>query len=350
MTSQENGKAEPSDEVLDQAAEWHVRLAGREADVLEAFERWLEADSEHRLAFAEVEAMLDTLDAAAQDPEMARLRRDALDRAHVGVARPKTVERQRGRTAFRYVAAVAALVLISLAPLSLFFRPLMEPSASDRIAYVTEKGESRSLTLADNSRMTLDTQSRAVVRMTPQLRSVRLDQGQAFFEVSKDPDRPFEVTAGGHTITALGTEFNVNASDGRLTVALVEGRVVVRRDRSDDTAAASSSVVLSPGEELSLAPDGSEVKRRVQDMSVITAWRQGKVVFQDESLLAAARLMNRYSNKRVVIDRNAQDLKVSGVFNAGDTDAFIEAIQKYFNIERDVTADNEIHLHLARLE
>src|SRR5690606_18195659 len=81
--------------------------------------------------------------------------------------------------------------------------------------------------LDDGSLLTLNTDTRAVVRYRDGIRGVTLQKGQALFEVAKDPSRPFVVTAGQRTVTALGTAFDVRLSESRFEVTMLEGRVVV---------------------------------------------------------------------------------------------------------------------------
>jgi transmembrane sensor len=64
------------------------------------------------------------------------------------------------------------------------------------------------------------------------------------------------------------------------------------------------------------------------------AWREGKLVFDDESLADAVARMNNYSQVKIVVeDAHARALKISGIFNAGDTPAFVEAVQSYFPVD-----------------
>ncbi|MEJ1962448.1 MAG: FecR domain-containing protein [Gammaproteobacteria bacterium] len=70
----------------------------------------------------------------------------------------------------------------------------------------TDVGEQRTLTLADGTRIYLNTDTRVVVRYDEHVRRVELKSGEALFEVAHRPDQPFVVVAGDRTITALGTD------------------------------------------------------------------------------------------------------------------------------------------------
>src|SRR5436190_5985070 len=73
----------------------------------------------------------------------------------------------------------------------------------------TRIGEQRTITLKDGSRMALNTDTRIVVEPWNETRGVRLERGEAYFEVAKDPKKPFVVVAGKKRIVAIGTAFAV---------------------------------------------------------------------------------------------------------------------------------------------
>src|SRR5690606_5459811 len=94
--------------------------------------------------------------------------------------------------------------------------------------YVTSPDERARVTLADGSMVTLDSDTRMLARIGSGRRDITLLAGRALFDVAKDPHRPFVVEAGGRTITALGTMFDVDVSPTELRVTLAEGVVAVQ--------------------------------------------------------------------------------------------------------------------------
>src|SRR5690606_34195438 len=86
---------------------------------------------------------------------------------------------------------------------------LLGPKPLATQAFRTELGQRSTVTLPDGSVVTLNTDTVVRTRADGERRLVYLDKGQAFFEVAKDPRRPFVVTAAGRTVTALGTAFDV---------------------------------------------------------------------------------------------------------------------------------------------
>src|SRR5690606_13001818 len=102
-----------------------------------------------------------------------------------------------------------------------------QAEALDR--YATEIGEQKTVQLSDGSELVLNTNTRVLIDYTDSKRRAILDQGEAYFKVAEDAQRPFSVDAGVRSIAVLGTEFNVQKTGGGLTVAVVEGLVAVHR-------------------------------------------------------------------------------------------------------------------------
>jgi transmembrane sensor len=125
------------------------------------------------------------------------------------------------------LAAILLLLLSALGSAYFYTRPA--PTVAYRV-YRTPAGQPQRLHLADGSVVTLAPQSqlRYPAQFASASREVYLD-GEAFFEVSKDPRRPFRVHSGAWVTQVLGTKFNVSAVPGasQLAVSLVEGKVQV---------------------------------------------------------------------------------------------------------------------------
>jgi transmembrane sensor len=218
-------------------------------------------------------------------------------------------------------AGVAAAIAAPLAVLG--WSRFRAPEAE---AYATGHGEQRTLVLADGSRLSLDALTRVEVTLARAERRIELVSGRMNIEVAKDPERPLRVQAAGSTVTALGTVFTVERGPDAVVVTLVEGRVAVRR-------AQGGPLEMRPGQELTLDPARGTSLRDSVDTEQALAWREGKLIFDDEPLGAAATRMNNYGARRIVVEGAAQDLRISGVFRAGDVEAFVGAVESYFAVD-----------------
>lgn len=313
--------SERRDRAREEAAAWFARL-GRQAvttDALRRFRDWRSRPA-NAAAYAEVEATWSKAGDLRHDPELMAATAAALDRRSfrarlAGLGPPPPLA--WGGTALALLAVAAALTFgpAALAP-----------------AYDTGVGEQRLVVLEDGSRVRLNTDSRVRVRFAGDRRRVDLLRGQAFFEVAHDADRPFTVDAGSAEVRALGTRFDVRRLDGTVQVTLVEGAVRVAPEDSP-AGAAPSAWTLAAGQQLTVAP-GRPAAPRPTDAAGATSWTTGRIVFRETPLAAAVAEVNRYSPRKVVLDApGLAAAPVNGVFDTGDTEAFVAAATSLFGLE-----------------
>jgi transmembrane sensor len=326
---------------LEAAAHWRVRLSedgpGARADL----QRWLAEDPRNRTAWRLAEELWAGLGELATEPQLLAARRDALHRA-------RRASRARWRGDVGGLAAAVAASLIVTAGLGYVGWRALEPAH-----YVTALGERRVVRLVDGSVVTLDSGTRLDVRYSRDARRLWLRDGQARFDVAHDVTRPFQVRARDRTVVATGTSFNVEVLGPRVLVTLIEGRVTVLKVRAtgDPTGArglAEASTPLLPGQRLVADAASTTTVTRLEaaDIDRVTAWEGGKLVFDDEPLASVAAQVSRYSDRPVVVsDRRAGDMRVSGVFSAGDLDTFVDTVTQYLPVSARTAPDGAVSLH-----
>jgi len=234
-------------------------------------------------------------------------------------------------------ACVAGYVIFGLLPTT-----AVDPTAQRLIT--TNVGETRAITLEDGSRVVLDTSSRARIAFTATTRKVELLEGQAHFEVAKEARRPFSVHTKSAEVVAVGTTFDVAALPALTTVTLIEGRVSVLTVAS--VASPESRIeALEPGQQLGIANDGQLLDRKAVKIESVTAWQRGTIVLDDMPLPEALEAMNRYSTTRIVIlGRQLQSRRISGVFRSGDVETEAVALRGYFGLKESSRSAGEIVL------
>lgn len=311
---------------LDEAALWAtLRAAGPlSAADQAAFDAWLDANPANAAALQQVDLSLLSLAAVASSPELLAMRGAALERG-----RKQARSRWTRRVGLGRVLAVAAAVVLIVAGLSSAF--VLTPST-----YATGIGERRVVALEDGSRISLDASTRVRVRYLGGERRLWLEEGRAKFDVAHNPLRPFSVGAGGRTVVATGTSFSVEIADRALRVVLYEGSVaVLGADRTPEHAVRATPR-LRPGQELITDLDrGGDAATETVDPVRARAWEGGQLVFDDEALAVAVTRVNRYARTPIVLSANTpDDLRVSGVFNADDTEAFIDGVTAILPLRR----------------
>jgi transmembrane sensor len=280
----------------------------------EALDAWLGLGEANVHAWARAQRSLQVFEDAHDDEILNAMRRGALE------ARPSVGARQP------WLAAAAVLVVLAGGLLTLFqtghvpgfgSRPGGVVARSDvsppARLYATTKGQIRVFGLPDGSRMTLDTDSLVDAAFTPGRRSLRLERGQAFFEVKHDVQRPFSVQAAGREVVALGTRFEVRLDPRSVRVVLVEGVVQVRTPNPT-----WAPTVLHAGQQL-VDRAGAPPEVSAAHVDEALNWERGFVTFNNDTLTTVAAELNRYSSDRLIVrDPRVAALRITGMFRAGD--------------------------------
>lgn len=229
-----------------------------------------------------------------------------------------------------YFWRVAAIVLIALG-LGFFTSRYTLPEPTTKISqpvknvvFKNPPGVKSSISLADGTRIKLNAGSSLSYEENrfKEVRDVFLE-GEAFFEVAHDPDRPFTVNAGGVNITALGTSFNIMAyRDEKQMVSLVTGMVSVALPNSK-----IENFLLSPNEAVSISPDKTLVSRTKFDKEIILAWTRKTIVFEDANLMEAIRaLENWYGVSFELLNSPKPGLNLSGKFHDETLENVLEGL------------------------
>lgn len=319
------------------AARWFA-LRRRKADSIEEqqFTDWLEADPANRRAYDEVTRSWEFSGLAAADPTVVAMRSNAL------MLRPK---KQREFTRLWGALATAATVLLAVTGVYVADPGFVHGTASsadkNHMVFHTAIGQQATATLEDGTVVTLNTDSTLEVDYSALRRDVRLIAGQALFKVVHNAARPFIVTAGNRRVIDVGTEFEVQLQDRKVSVALLEGSVRVepvaatQREHEPEPVA-----ILAPGEQL-VAGDEGDVVVKPADVQELVSWKSGRIRFDDTPLADAVAEMNRYNHTPIVLtDPSLSGIRISGSFRAGQSWPFAEAVSEAFSLKADVNGDS----------
>lgn len=314
-----------NENVRKEAELWFVRRlepSVRESEH-EAFERWRVQSPEHARAYSETERLWNHL---------AILQRSERLQSLVSRSGAAVQNAQSRRRLFRPFLLAASLAAVTVSAVIWFTR------GPDVQTFATALGEQRTETLADGTTLRLNTLSALGVRMTDSRREVTLESGEAAFDVANDGSRPFVVSAGNATITAVGTNFQVRREANQVTVTLIEGRVELARPSHREIE------WLDPGQQATFSEEASGIVRRNVDVKSLTSWMSGRLEFRSTPLAEAVEEANRYSARKIRIgDPAIIGVEVSGTFRTGDVDGMAEAFEAAFPI-RAATSKEEIVL------
>ena len=327
---------EVRDKIAEQALEWLLRLDAADADAsIEAgFAAWLKESPVHIEEFLTLEVTwreLERLDPgkSLRVEELVTRAKDnivALDTAPFEPT-PEPADKGHMRRAW-WLGAAAVIVALTSAIYLLPFHT----TASD--TYVTSLGEQISFTLEDGSVVHLNTQSGLRVAFTAEERRVELLDGEALFRIEHDPGRPFRVMASDTVVQAIGTRFNVYRHSDRTEVTVVEGKVSVihAADGSGSPGVptgamadvAAGPVTLVAGEQVTVVAGGAVARADVEDTGEITAWRQRRLVFRNDTLADIAAQFNRYNRLQIDVSAQIAGRQLTGVFDADDPESMLD--------------------------
>ena len=157
-------------------------------------------------------------------------------------------------------------------------------------------GQMSQVTLSDGTRIWLNsgTTMRYPERFAENKRVISFE-GEAYFEVAKMPDKPFTINTADMKVEVLGTSFNLSAykEDAATSVTLVEGKVSVQ-DNAGHTIG-----FLSPGQRATKNKNETSLDIQNVETSFYSAWTNGKIFFDDESLDHIAIKLERWFNVEI---------------------------------------------------
>jgi transmembrane sensor len=326
---------ESKQRIREEAREWVLRLnqdAEPSATDIQELKKWASQSAEHKKQLKQAEAIWCDADLlSALNVKSDREQSKAKKRAHL-----------------KYAVGIAAVIALLFVPgLGLF----PSQGVSHKASYSTMIGEIKVVELLDGSTVHLDTQTRIDVDYAKATRVVRLIKGKAFFDVAKDPDRPFEVDTEYGKVTALGTAFTVHLNEANIMVTVEEGLVelsstLVRKATELPQLSKADSAKnrqIAPPSKVSLAQGGQSTfaqheKHRQylipSDIARNLAWTRGILIFTGEDLESVVNEISRYTKVKIdIVNPELRTLSIGGRFETGELEALLDVLQVGFGVD-----------------
>lgn len=306
--------------VPDIAAMWFARMRGPDAASWQSqFDAWVAAEPRHRAAY---NRLVEHFSNSELLKTSARFGTDA------------PVRRKR-----RYLVPAVAFASVAAALIIWIGGQARKPNeAASTVKYASDlmqpSGQARSYRLVDGSVVTLDAGARLRIAFSNRGRDLWLDAGRARFRVAHD-ERRFIVHAGGGTVTARGTIFDVALdADRQVQVALIEGHIdVVATEPSRPQMAIPAMRTLNPGEAVSFSTDATRSSTIVSIALPPLNWPLGNEDFRSARLADLVAAANRYSARPIKLsDPSLASLTVSGRFRLSDPERFADSMARLFDL------------------
>ena len=301
-----------SPQLLEDAADWYDQLDGLDDDSRAAYRLWLAADPAHQQA-------IDWLDNHFRRHDQALM---------LALKAPATVAALPvKRRWLPSLATAAAVLVVACASLLMLNHPDGRGNPVADFYYSTGAGEQNTQRLADGSQIRVGGSSRINVRMETASRQITLHEGEAYFDVAPDKERPFLVDAGDIRIRVLGTAFDVDRSRAGVAVEVEHGRVEVSWD--------GGKTVLLAGDALRLRDGDVQQYRSAQ----VASWRDGWREAGDERLSETIEHLQRYSSRPIRLSHVPADLQFSGRYSTRDVEGTLSLIAAMFDLQLNIGAD-----------
>ncbi|WP_223434758.1 MULTISPECIES: FecR family protein [unclassified Pseudomonas] len=283
------------------------------------FSHWLQADPAHAEAYAQAQVVWEL----SEGPARTLANEDAF--ALQGYL--NAMNRSRRSSVRRWSGALAmAACLLLMVSLGSGWQPMrwVDDLGAD---YVSAPGEVRTVTLADQSQVTLDADSAIAVDFSRGERHIQLRRGAGFFSVTHTGE-PFVVEAEKGQARVLGTQFEVRLQPHGAQVTVLSGRVGVTADKH------AEQQILTAGQQVAYG-EGTAEKLHAVDSEAQLAWRQGWLNYYKAPLADVVQDLRRYYPGRIVLlNDELAARRVSGSFPSKDPQAVLSSLQGVMGFEQ----------------
>ena len=340
MTQQKNAEAE--------AIKWLVKTEHgplREQEE-NAFQTWIKQSDAHKAAFDTLHSTWDMMTLTAFDkattetPLSSQPQRSwaqTLVEVFTSLQAPKPV--------------LAATTLLAISVFTFAYWDTGNPSENGLNSpknitdqFATAVGEQSDHTLKDGSSIRLNTNTQLTAQMTSDSRRINLLNGEAFFNVSHDPSRPFVIKAGAHEVTVLGTKFSVYKHSAIVEVSVQSGHVSVRQIGEEQT----TPVTLLAGQKVIASKKTGFGNIQHPDPDQAFAWTNGLLFFDNVSLPNALLEIERYFPRNILLRcSTARIQRISGIFRIDNMEEAFETLKKSAGVQADTVTEKSLILRCA---
>ena len=283
------------------------------------FSHWLQADPAHAEAYAQAQVVWELTETPA--------RTLAGEDAFALQGYLNAMNRSRRTRVRRWSGALAmAACMVVLIGVGAGWQPSrwVDDLGAD---YVSAPGEIRTVTLSDQSQVTLDADSAIAVDFSRGERHVQLRRGAGFFSVTHTGE-PFVVDAEKGQARVLGTQFEVRLQPHGAQVTVLSGRVGVTADKY------AEQQILIAGQQVAYG-EGAAEKLHAVDSEAQLAWRQGWLNYYKATLADVVQDLGRYYPGRIVLlNDELAGRRVSGSFPSQDPQAVLSSLQGVLGFEQ----------------
>lgn len=289
-------------------------------------EVWLSEDKENQQIFDSYQSTWNEMDRVKDkssreiDMEWTRLDQEI----DFETSAPKAKERSLFANVYRYAAT---LLFVVLAGFTVYYF-LYDQGTKQLVAEVqiqeVELSEGSKVTVNSNSELTYPKQFKEDKRV------VALS-GEAFFEVAKDPKRPFIIKTGEIRVEVLGTSFNVKAYENHdnIEVTVSSGKVAVYRTENPD-----ERVVLIKGQKAVFYKSTTKIEASINDNINFNSWKTKEIIFEDTPMPDVVRIINEiYKSDLKLVGGQLNECPVTTTFDNQSLESILNVLESTLDLK-----------------
>ncbi|KIO47899.1 hypothetical protein SQ11_14845 [Nitrosospira sp. NpAV] len=318
------------------AAFWFARhQSGEMSDMeLQVFEAWKASDSAHE---REYQALQQVWTMARHIP--ANRLRALADDGNTRFPPQGDVAKSNG---WRSVGATFAFLFACIAGFAGYQWQQAQPTFNASVD--TPQGKRQKVALPDGSSVDVNIRTHMRIDYYRDRRIAILDAGEVSFNIVHDTAKPFLVDAGSGQIRVTGTQFNVRRDSDEVFITVVSGTVVV----SSMAGSSMPPARLTAGMGMRIDAKGHADEPHGVNVAAVTAWREGKLVFDNQPLAEVVREVTRYRLHPVRIAGTSADLgqlRLSSTFSINDTEALLVALPRILPVKIRREPDGSVEIY-----
>ncbi len=293
------------------------------------WEQWLANHPSQKQTLQNALQIIKSLDYSATD-EMSQNEKDQILNklvAYLRTEKDKSIDKSSSFTFIRRYAAAAVLLLVSLLTVSMFYliennqkEVAISSSEPERIIKTVPFGQKNIIKFLDGSEVKLNAGSTIsfISGFEPEKRVVNL-QGEAFFDVAKDENRPFFIKSGDAEVKVTGTSFNVRAfeNENEIKVAVVSGSVEVNFSNGKQAKLEKNEMAIYDNQIKSVSLHSFDYNQEI-------GWKDGKLIFDQDNLQEVLLKLQRWYGVEIIL----KEKSVAGLYNGEFENASLEMVME----------------------
>ncbi len=302
------------EQIEEQASHWvSLELEGQNLYKNKDFLLWIKENDSHKIAFEEEKKFINELHCLPKDfiDELKNEVNESIEQRN-----KKRQSKNKFLKIFTSISSAACIAFV------LYLSFFMESITFSK-QYLASNKVLKNITLPDNSKITLNTNTKIDVRYYESKREIFLSEGKAVFDVEANKQRPFIIKTQRVDITVLGTKFEVINSKNQIQVNVTEGVVKVTNPHFHD----SLLVRVEKAQSATLDKYSNLKKLEKVDIKKVAPWSEGKFSFYQESIENIIKEFSKYIDIDVKIENEKiASLPISGNFSANSFDDFLKVL------------------------